>query len=394
MIARDAVFATGDQARIWQRFCGFFDLSLPEFIEIQESLMMEQIELVFDNPLIKKFMPRKPRDISEFRDTVPLTTYDDYYPYLSERDESILPVKPYRWSCTSGRGGASKWVPYTERAIEKFTIYSLAIVILACTTTKGEVNIHPGLRVLHNLPAPPYLPGVINELFAPQIGARLIPPSEKYSNADFEAKIRDGFQTALSSGADMLASMTSILVKMGERFTESSGQLRLNRSMLDARIMSRFIRAWLKCKREGRSMLPKDLWPLKGLACYGMDTSIYRDQVKFYWGIEPLEMYGATESGVIATQAWNKKAMTFVPASCFLEFAPEAEWLKSREDRTYQPSTVLLNEVEPGARYEIIISSLWDALPALPIGGPHPHCCFGGQGGRNKFTSDGVRKPC
>lgn len=111
-------------------------------------------------------------------------------------------------------------------------------------------------------------------------------------------------------------------------------------------------------------MLPKDLWPLKGLACYGMDTSIYREQIRHYWGKEPLEGYAATEAGMIATQAWNKKNMTFFPSSCFLEFVPETEWLKSRENKNYQPSALLLDEVKPGERYEIIITSFY-GMPFL-----------------------------
>jgi len=110
--------------------------------------------------------------------------------------------------------------------------------------------------------------------------------------------------------------------------------------------------------------LPKDLWPLKGLALYGTDTSIYREQLTYYWGKEPLETYASTEGSLIATHAWNKKTMTFVPSSCFLEFAPEEEWLKSRENKGYQPSTVLLDEVKPGERYEVIITSFY-GMPFL-----------------------------
>ena len=111
-------------------------------------------------------------------------------------------------------------------------------------------------------------------------------------------------------------------------------------------------------------MLPKDLWPLKGLICYGTDTDIYREQLIHYWGKEPLSIYSATEAGMIATHAWNKKSMTFIPPSCFLEFVPEDEWLKSRENKEYQPSTVLLDEVKPGERYEIIITSFY-GMPFL-----------------------------
>jgi hypothetical protein len=364
MITKDELFRTGNRERIWQKYCGFLDLSLAEFMEIQEQLFTEQIELVYDSPLAKKFMPRKPKDVSEFRRLVPLTTYDDYAAYLSEKNEDVLAVKPYLWARTSGRGGICKWVPYTEKAIERFGMYSVALMIMTCATRKGEVNIGTSIRVLHNLPPSPYMTGILSQT-APQIvGARLIPPLDKYEHADFETRTRAGFQIALRTGVDMLASLTSVLVKMGERFAEGSGQLKFNRHMLHPQIMWRLIRAWLRSKKEGRTILPKDLWPIKGLVCYGTDTGIYREQLVHYWGKEPLEIYGATESGLIATHAWNKKNMTFVPSSCFLEFIPEGEWLKSRDNKDYRPSTVLLDEVEVGQRYEVVLTSFY-GMPFL-----------------------------
>lgn len=364
MITEDELFRLGNKEKAWNKYCGFLDLSLSDFMEIQEQLLMKQIDTVYNSPLARKFMPQKPTNVSEFRQMVSLTTYDDYAGPLGEKKEDVLAVKPYCWACTSGRGGDSKWVPYTHRAIEMFAMCNVAIVILACTANKGEVNISNGLRVLYSLPAPPYMSGIINELLAPQLGARLIPPSGNYGDTDFEEKIRDGFQMALRTGVDMLSSTAGVLVKMGERFTESLGQLKLSRQVLQPAILWRLIIAWLRCKKEGRPMLPKDLWSLKGLACYGMDTSIYREKVKYYWGKEPLEMYGATEAGTIATQAWNKKGMTFFPATGFWEFVPEEEWLKSRENKDYQPRTVLLNGVKPGRRYEIVITS-FHGMPFL-----------------------------
>ena len=364
MINKEELFKTGNQERIWQKYCGFLDLSLDEFMEIQEQLLTEQIEVVYDSPLCKKFMTRKPKDASEFRRLVPLTTFNDYAAYLNNKNEDVLAVKPYRWVVTSGRGGSPKWVPYTERALEKFGMYGIAVMILACTTRKGEVNIRNGMRVLLNLPAAPYMTGTMMQFLAPRMGASLIPPPDKYENADFETKLQAGFKIALYTGVDVLSSLTSILVKMGERFTESSGQLKLSRQMLHLRLLWRLLFAWLRCKKEGRPMLPKDLWPLRGLTCYGMDTNIYREQLIYYWGREPFESYGATETGLLALNAWNKKSLTFLPASCFLEFIPEEEWLKSRDNKDYQPGIVLLNEVEPGKRYEVVITSFY-GMPFL-----------------------------
>lgn len=364
MLTKDELFQTGDQQRIWQKYCGFLDLSLTEFMEIQEHLLTEQIELVYDSPLAKKFMPKKPKDITEFRQLVPLTTFDDYAAYLNEKNEDVLAVKPYCWAHTSGRGGTFKWVPFTPSAMEWIGNGGTAMAILACANRKGEVNIKSGLRALHNLPPAPYFAGIMAPLLAEKIGARLIPPPDKYENVDFAVRTQAGFQIAMRTGVDFLTSLTSVLIKIGERFTESSGQLKFNRHMLQPSIMLRLVMAWLRSKRARRALLPKDLWPLKGLMCYGMDTNIYREQLIRYWGKEPLEVYVATESGVIATQAWNKKGMTCVPFCSFLEFIPEVEWLKSRDDKDYRPSTVLLDEVKPGESYEIIITSLW-GMPFL-----------------------------
>jgi hypothetical protein len=364
MITEDKLFKTGDKDRIWQKYCGFLDLSLAEYMEMQEQLLMDQIDLVYDSPLAKKFMPRKPKDVSEFRELVPLTIYDDYAAYLGEKNEDVLAVKPYCWIRTSGRGGTPKWVPYTESAVERLSILSTALSILACTERKGEVNIENGLRVLHNLPPPPYITGVLARLASNNLYIRYIPPLEKCESMDFETRTQTGLRMALSTGVDFLSSLTSVLLKIGEGFTEGSGKLKFNRHMLQPQIMWRLIRGLVWSKKESRALLPKDLWPIKGLLCYGADTAIYREKLIHYWGKEPTENYGATEPGLIATHAWNKKGMTFVPFCCFLEFAPEEEWLKSRENKDYQPSTVLLDEVKPGERYEIIITS-FHGMPFL-----------------------------
>ena len=157
MLTKDELFRIGDKERIWRKYCGFLDLSITEFMEIQEQLLMNQIELVYDSPLARKFMPKKPKDIAEFRTFVPLTTFDDYAAYLDSEHEDILATKPYLWARTSGKGGTPKQVPYTERAMERLAMSSIAIIILACATRKGEVNVRSGMQILHCMPPPPYL---------------------------------------------------------------------------------------------------------------------------------------------------------------------------------------------------------------------------------------------
>jgi hypothetical protein len=118
-------------------------------------------------------------------------------------------------------------------------------------------------------------------------------------------------------------------------------------------------RALWRSKMEHRSILPRDLWPVKALIGWGIDTSVYREQVYRYWGAYPYEFHACTEAGIMAVQAWNRKDMTFIPGSNFFEFIPEVEWLKSKDDVFYEPRTVLLSEVRPGERYELVITGFY-----------------------------------
>jgi hypothetical protein len=105
-------------------------------------------------------------------------------------------------------------------------------------------------------------------------------------------------------------------------------------------------------------MLPKDLWSVKAIVGGGTDSAIFKRRVEELWGRCPLELYAGTEGGVYAMQAWDYEGMTFVPNLNFFEFIPEREWFKWQLDRSYQPKTVLLDEVKVGGNYEIVITNL------------------------------------
>lgn len=365
MLPEDKFLDSRGKSKIWERYCGFLDLTVKEFMEIQEHLLLEQIKLVVNSPLSQKMVKgAHPRNIEEFRKSIPLTTYADYAPYIGNCQEDWLAVKPLYWARTSGRGGQPKWVPYTKEAIDLTGRFALASLILACATQRNDVRVSSGSRVMHNMPPRPYYTGLGAEAMVRQTKVRMIPPLEAFENESFERRIQAGFEMALHTGVDVLGSLATVLIRMGEQFTESSRGLKLSKSMLYPIVMLRLIKAMLKSRIEKRPLLPRDLWPLKGLICYGMDTNIYREQLKYYWGKVPLELYGSTETGPIAIQAWNKKGMTFFPFSCFLEFIPGEECLKNHDNSNYQPPTVLFNELEAGKYYELVITNFY-GMPFL-----------------------------
>ena len=97
-MSREAeLIVQGKNKELWQRCCGFIDLSLEDSMSIQRRLLLEQIGLLKKCKLGRSIMRRaNPETIDEFRQQVPLTTYADYEPFLLTRNEGALPAKPLR----------------------------------------------------------------------------------------------------------------------------------------------------------------------------------------------------------------------------------------------------------------------------------------------------------
>lgn len=360
MLSEDKYFRDLTEAELWQRYCGFLDLSIGEFMDIQNELLMDEIDRVANSALGKKIMgQRKPESVEEFRRIVPLTTYDDYEPYLSRRQEDALADKTVFWCHSSGRGGHFKWVPYTQAFLEKGLPRFIAILILACARRKGEINVRPGDRMLLHVAPRPYVSGaamhyVVNHAFT----LHTIPPLEEAEKMEFPERIAKGFQIALRTGVDEIFSIASVLVKVGEEMAGQARRVKFSLSLLHPALLFRLARAWLRSRIAKRAMLPSDLWQAKAILTIGVDTSIYKAEISHYWGRSPYEIYGGTEVFPVAIQAWNKKWLTFLPDAAFFEFIPEEEQQKSSDNPEYQPATVLLDEVEAGKNYEIIITQL------------------------------------
>jgi hypothetical protein len=151
----------GYKVEVWTKYCGFLDLNLKEFMNIQERLLLEQISILSKSPLGRMFFQGKvPESIEEFRRIVPVTTYEDYEPYLEEKRDEILPQKAYLWAHTSGRSGRSKWIPYTKQAYLRLGERVLAGVILATARGRGDIRIETGDTLVYNTPPRPYVSGV------------------------------------------------------------------------------------------------------------------------------------------------------------------------------------------------------------------------------------------
>ncbi len=352
----------GRRDEIWKKYCGYIDLSLEEFMDIQKRLLMEQIDLISKCELGRKLMgDRAPTSVEEFRETVPLTTYEVYVPYLLERRDEALPAKPYWWLHTSGRSGEyeHKWIPYSEEMAKKLAEYSIAGLIFASCSRKGEFVFEENDIMLAALAPFPYISGAIGRALEWEFNFSFVPPMGEAEKMDFQERIEKGFKLALRTGLDAFDGVASVLARIGDQFVEGSGGFQPSLYLLHPKVLARLIRGLIRSRLAGRKhLLPKDLWDVKCLGTGGTDTAMFRDRIKEHWGREPVEAYACTEGGLISIQMWNCKGMTFFPDVCFLEFIPEDEHIKSKEDPTYRPRTSLLDEVEAGKRYEIVLTNL------------------------------------
>ena len=94
----------GRKNELWERYCGYINLDKAEFMDIQKRLLLEQLVLVGASKIGQViFGDNIPKSIEEFRQNIPLTTYEDYENLLADRNEGILPAKPMAWMRTSGR---------------------------------------------------------------------------------------------------------------------------------------------------------------------------------------------------------------------------------------------------------------------------------------------------
>ena len=349
----------------WQRYCGFLDLSLNEFSEIQRELLMEELALVKDSPLGRRLLRgSSPKSVEEFRRTARLSKYGDYLPDLAQNNGSGFLAPVQHWVQTTGARAEYKHIPYTSRAYDVVLDNLMAAFILGCANRKGEVNLDPQDRILYNTPPRPFLSGHLTFDIADRFGFKGVLDPWQAEDMEFRERIEKGFRRALDQGVDILISMSSILVKIGQEFVDQHKKAAFSPSMVRPGAVARLGRAFLSSKVNRRPTLPKDLWSPKAILAWGIDAAYFKSSVEYFWGSTPYEFYACTEGGVMALQGWNKLGMTLVPYSNFYEFIPEQESIKSWEDNEYRPETLLIDELEEGKQYELVITNFY-GMPLL-----------------------------
>ncbi len=285
----------GKTEELWQRCCGFIDLSLGDFMKIQERLLLEQLELLKKSELGRYIMNGAyPFTVEEFREQVPLTTYADYCPGLLEQREDILPAKPILWVQTSGRSGEypHKWVPVSYRFWEEAGQNFCAMAFFGTCKERGGIPFKNGVKMLHAMAQTPYLTGAVAYKVEEELGFEFLPSLRESEEMSFEERVEKGFRLALSEGMDGFYGLAGVLVAIGEKFRQGSGNTKFSQLLSQPKVLFRLAKGLIKSKLARRPMLPKDLWSLKLISSMGTDSMIYKERIKDLWGRAPLEVYG------------------------------------------------------------------------------------------------------
>ena len=358
--------ANWDRDTAWERFTGFRNLTVEQFCEIQEQLLVEQIRTIGASKLGMRLLRMgKPRSAEEFRENIPFTTYADYTKYLDPIARKDLPSFEYMWVHTTGAQARYKYVPYTRRAYTRMLDNLMGGFLLSTAREQGEVRIGPGSTIMYNVPPRPYLSGFVAFGMERRFGLKGILEPAVAEHMEFKTKVRTNFEVAMESKVDLIISLTSVLVSAGEQFEDSmalrknGNNSRGNRAKLSWRAKLKLANAVLKAGLSGRRPRAGDMWNPKGIIGWGVDTPVFRDRVKDYWGVAPREIYACTEGGVMGVQSKGANGMVFNPYMNFLEFLPASEVARLEADPAYAAQTQLLCEVAPGEKYEVVISSYY-----------------------------------
>ena len=341
-------------------------MSMETYMKMQYRLGLEQVELWSNSKIGQRILKGKhPKTIDEFRQMVPLTNYEDYADALLKKQDDCLPDKAVVWLQTTWEGGIHpmKAAPYSKGMLDTYKRNMMACFILATGTGRNDFDISVTDHMLYALAPLPFATGLMPLLLKDEIDIEYLPPVKDAAAMSFKERNIKGFKLGLKKGIEYFFGLGSVTYYISKSIASiddgsSGGSVLKKLKDISPRMLVRYLKAKKRCKKEGRQLLPKDLFQLKGFMCAGTDNCCYKDDLEYMWGVRPMELFAGTEPTCIGTETWSRNGMYFFPDACFYEFIPENEMYRSMDDPDYVPRTCLMDEVIPGEKYEIVISVL------------------------------------
>ena len=348
---------------VFDEYCSFMDLNIDEYMQIQKSLLKEQIELWQSSKLAKSIIhDSQITSLKDFKKVIPLTTYDDYADVLLRRDDSYLPAHSALWIETTWEGGTRpvKVAPYTRSIMETMFSNMCAVMMIGTGSKRYDFDVKATYHMLYGLAPLPYATGLIPLALDDQIGVRLLPDVETATKLSFSERNKLGFKQGIFTGIDYFFGLGSVtyyisksLAKMGGGSTSTSDILQMVKHPVR---LKKLVQGKAQAKSEHRDLMPKDLFDIKGFVVAGTDNDLYKDDLEKMWGVRPLEIFAGTEPTLIGTELYSREGMVFFPDACYYEFISEEDLRKKELDPTYELPTYTMDEVVENTNYELVLS--------------------------------------
>ncbi|XP_022098637.1 probable indole-3-acetic acid-amido synthetase GH3.8 [Acanthaster planci] len=354
--------------------------------ETQEDLIRELTRRHAKTEYGRKNRLGEIQSLDDLRKKHPLTTYDhfkDYIQRLADGEEGLfLDEKPVRFAVTSGTTGIGKKIPLVNfwiegdaqtRIISRLAMYrgthtpspvqkrGLLYTHKKALFTKSDQPVTPYTYIHHrdfkrlsDLSSPPLAFTITHE------------PSAMYVHMLFA--IDDPNLALLSSmfTPQLFRALKSLETNWPAMLEDlSTGQINSKIPLIPdvRRSLEDYLRPdparVSQLRREfekGFHGIVKRIWPHL-VATEGIDILGFREKLEetYSFGVPCVSWgYGGTEGGVMAANLWiheKEPQYVFFPISAVFEFIPEENNLD--ED----PKTLLIDEVEVGARYELVMTT-------------------------------------
>ena len=347
----------------------------------------------------KKYNFASIRNISDYQQQVPLTTYDDYETYIDRMTEhgerNLLTAYPVVfYASTSGTSGSPKKIPVTDKGLSVFQNHSATIQFAVFSefykNTKWKDFHNGAIFLLLSLSHEPLKDGVefgsissaaLDEEKLKAMSYFITTPKEVLShtqNTDLKY-LHSRYALAEREISLMAGAYIPALVDIMNYIKE-------NQKDLVSDIRNGIIGKGIRMPDELRKTLEEDLkpdpkradeletifsegfnekimqkiWPkLQGIsAIWAGNFSMYARKLQQFSG-RSIPYYTNTyvsSEGVfgIARHPFDQ-CYAMIPESCFYEFIPMDG--KAGSDEENNPQTLLIDEVEEGKEYELVITN-------------------------------------
>ncbi len=352
-----------DQRRMWREYCGVVQLPMQQFLDIQNTLLSEQLELLAKSHSYSPFLAgRLPKSTEEFRRAVPLHRWQDYAALMHSESQNGSKSEVHCWVHTSWCHGSWKQVPWARRFFEAQCRHAIAAIMMSVARYEGDVRLSKNFRVLPILPDTPFASawlatGIIQR---DVVSSRLAPQPDS-SRLSMSQRIQAGLWRSLERGVDCVIGMTSTLLLASREFERMGANIGFRQllSRAGTRAASRWALGKLRRLGKKQPWEPKSLLAPKSIITWGADTSYLTPTLESKWGAPVLQLYASSEAGIIAMQDWRRKRLVPLPTSVFLEFLPAG----APPDND---APILLDELQEGELYEPVITSFY-GMPFLRL---------------------------